>query len=398
MSTAQPVQPGQWLRANRGLALWFVAAAIALVQGVRVANAQASLATLIVVLALTGALVHPLDVSRTRRRGGIAARAAGAFALIAIGLAFDTLRKIGIEAVGSIAFDLGVWIIVLVSALVERGTLGRLLRLAGVEHTKLIRSRLYQIGLLAAVLVTLLAGMTHEPLEGETGWSVAATTLGTGTWAAELFLLVLGATTIAGELGQGTLKMILPHAYKRSEWIAAKAIVLLLSAATFTIVITLVSIGHAAMTTGLGDVVKEGIPGFPGEEIPDEVFQTASVMRDHLQECVLSGLYALAATALLGLFFSSLFDSVVPALSAAFLLFLGLKSADVLLGLSRDVQEYIYASYPGQLRSWTAKLGQGLNETWDAAWFEAGVIRAALTGAVAWLFAIAWFSRRDLHG
>lgn len=392
------VQPGQWLFANRGLALWFVAASIALVQGVRVANPGASLATLTAVLALSGAFVQPLEVRAGAGRGSLLARAAGAFALVAIGLAFDTARTALREPLGSTAVDLAAWGIVLVSALAERGTIGRVVRLIGIERTKLVRSRLYLFGLGAAALVTLLAGLTHEPIEGETGWTVAATTLGSGTWAAELFLLVLGATSIAGEVGQGTLKMILPHAYKRSEWIAAKAVVLVLAAATFTLLIAVVSVAHAASTADLGDVVKEGLAGFPGEEIPDEVFQTAAVMRSHLQDAILSGFFALAATALLGLFFSSLFDSVVPALSAAFLLFLGLKSADVLLGLSRDVQAYIYASYPAELRAWTAKLGQGLNETWDAAWLRAGVIRAALTGAVAWLFAIAWFSRRDLHG
>ena len=58
---------------------------------------------------------------------------------------------------------------------------------------------------------------------------------------------------------------------------------------------------------------------------------------------------------------------------------------DILQMLNRDLD-------------WTTKLGQGLNETWDQAWMPAGVVRAILTAIVAWLFSIAWFSRRDLHG
>ena len=95
--------------------------------------------------------------------------------------------------------------------------------------------------------------------------------------------------------------------------------------------VTAIATLHAGVVEGLGDVVKEIPAGFGEDEGSVEVFQTAEVMRSHLLDLALAGLASLAATSLIGLFFSTLFDSVVPALSASFLLFLGLESADDLI-------------------------------------------------------------------
>lgn len=307
-----------------------------------------------------------------------------------LGFAYATIRTLAewldFAAIG----------VVLVFAIA--GAAPRVARLFGIEWLKLRKGRLFKVGLGAAAVVTLLSGLTLEPLDGSTGWTISVHTMGTGFWVAEVFLLVLGATTLAGELGQGTLKMILPHAYRRSEWIAAKALVLAFAGVLFASVVLLVSFGHAQLTEGLGDVVKELPPGFGEEEGTQEVFLTGNVMGTHVRDAALVGLASLIASALLGLLFSSLFDSVVPALSATFLLFLGLKSADVLLGLSRDVLLKIYAWYPERLREVTGKLGRGLNEHWDDALPAQGLVLAVTAGAVAWLLSVAFFSRRDLHG
>ncbi len=283
-------------------------------------------------------------------------------------------------------------------ALSINGTAARLWRLIRVEWSKLWRSRLFRVGLLAAAGITLLAAVTHEPMAEESGWALATRAMGAGFWAAELLVLVLGATTISGELAQGTLKMILPHAYRRSEWIAAKAIVLVSAAVLFALVVLIVSVGHTSATMGFGDITKAIPAGFGEEDGSVEVFRTAAVMSDHLQDVWVSALVSLMASALLGLLFSSVFSSVVPALSATFLLFLGVKSADVLLGVPRRVMEHVHATYPEQLREWLIPLGRGINERWDPLTLANGLWVALLTGAVAWLLALCLFERRDLHG
>ncbi len=340
-----------------------------------------------IALGVLGFLVAP---SRLAKLPPMQRRLQGAAYLAMIAFAYAHFRAIGDWA------EIGLVGLILVFAIL--GSASRLTRLLGIEWLKLRKGRLFKVGLGAAAVVTLLSGLTLEPLDGSTGWTVAAHTLGTGFWVAEVFLLVLGATALAGELGQGTLKMILPHAYRRSEWVAAKALVLAFAGLLFASVVLVVSLGHAHFGEGLGDVVKELPPGFGEEEGRREVFLTAGVMGSHLKDAVLVGLASLIASALLGLFFSSLCDSVVPALSGTFLLFLGLKSADVLLGLSRDVLLKIYAWYPERLREVTGKLGRGLNEHWDEAMPERGLLLAVTAGAVAWLLAVALFSRRDLHG
>lgn len=396
MSTS--VQRGTWLRANRGLALWAVAMAVAVVAFVSAVEPDVTRGTQVLVLAIVGLLVMPIPLPTNKLPKRIGERLAGAFCMVALGMAYVTVRALLETSLPPAQLDAIVGAVIVFLAIITDDAAPRVLRLVGIELSKLFRSRLWQVGLLATVLVTLLAALLRSPIGTDTGWSVAAQTLGTGMWAAELFILVLGATTIAGELGQGTLKMILPHAYRRSEWIAAKGLVLIITAAIFTAVVALVAVLHAQATHGLGDVVKEVPAGFGDEEGGVEVFQSAGVMSAHLWDATLSGLAVLAATALIGVLFSCIFDSVVPALSTAFLFFLGLKSADVLLGLSQATLRDVYASYPATLREWTMKFGRGLNETWDPAYLEAGLILAALTGALAWLLSVGWLARRDLHG
>jgi len=343
--------------------------------------------------ALLGALLVTSPVALASR---LAERLVGAVSLAALGLAL-----VGLHAAtgGGPArwWWWPPWAGLLVLLLADLSAWPRLARLARVEWLKTRRSRLFQAGLVATGLVTLLAGLAHESLPGETGWTLATASLGTGQIAAEVFLLVLGATALAGEATGGTLKMLLPHAYRRSDWILAKALVLLLVAVCFAVVVAVVALGHAAWTDGLGDVTRENEPLFGEETGTIDTFVEAAVMRAHMRETVLSGLAALAATALLGLFVSALFDGVVAALCVAFLLFAGLEFADVVLSLPRETLQDIYAWYPAELRALTGKLGRALNERWDAALFPAGLYLALLLGASSVLLGIGVFSRRDLH-
>ena len=343
------------------------------------------------VFAGLGALFVTSPVAASRRA---VERVWGAAALAALGLDLVGLRAL---VGGGPALWWPPWIALLALLLADRSAWPRLARLAGVEWLKTRRSRLFQAGLAGAALVTLLGGLAHESLPGETGWTLATASLGTGLIAAEVFLLVLGATALAGEATGGTLKMLLPHAYRRSDWILAKLLVLLLVALCFAVVVAVVALGYAAVTEGLGDVTRENEPLFGEEAGTIETFVTADVMRAHLRDTLLSGLAALAATALLGLFVSTLFDGVVAALCVAFLLFAGLEFADVVLSLPRETLQDIYAWYPAELRALSGKLGRALNERWDPALFPEGLRLALLVGASSVLLGIAAFARRDLH-
>jgi len=343
------------------------------------------------VLAAVGALFATSPVAFDRRG---TERAVGAACLAALGLGL-----VGLHALAGAENGLWwpPWAALLALLCVDRTAWPRLLRLAGVEWLKTRRSRLFQVGLAGTALVTLLAGLAHESLPGETGWTLATASLGTGSISAEVLLLVLGATALAGEATGGTMKMLLPHAYRRSDWILAKALVLLLVALCFAMVVAGVALGHAALTEGLGDVTRELEPMFGEETGTTETVQAAATMRGHLQDTLLCGLAALAATALLGLCVSALFDGVVAALCVAFLLFAGLEFADVVLSLPREALQDIYAWYPAEMRSLAGKLGRALSERWDDALFPEGVRLALLVGATSLLLGAAVFARRDLH-
>lgn len=331
---------------------------------------------------------------RAFARGPLVGGIDAAVASVVVGLALDAVSG---WLASPMLVHAAVLLVLGACALGRGGSAGRVGVLIGVEWLKLRRGRLLKAGLLVAVLATLMVGLSQDPLESESGWSVGARSLGAGFWSAEILLLVLGATAVAGEIGQGTMKMILPHAYRRSEWIAAKAAVLVAAALLFTACVVVTGLVHAAATQGLGDVVKLVPVGF-GQEDETRVFQAAAVMRDHMQDTVLAAGAGLVASALLGLLLSCLFDSLVPALSASFLVFVGLKVGDILLGFSRPVLDGIYAQFPDELRKLTERLGSGFNERWNDGLLPTGLHLALLTGVLGYLAAVRLFDRRDLHG
>jgi hypothetical protein len=275
------------------------------------------------------------------------------------------------------------------------GAMGRLGRLLSVETQKVLGGRTLRFGLLAVLLVSALVAWTHDPTNEETGWTVAAGVLAAGLWAAEIFLLVAGTTAIAGETAHGTLKMILPHAYRRSDWIFAKAALL----AAQALLLLLVAVGAAllggALRGGLSDVTQTMDASFGGEA-STEVLHSAGEMAGLLAGTASVALASLVATALLGLFLSCLFDGVVPALSAGFLVFLGFKSAGALFGASPAFLERVYAWYPGEMLVRLEKLGRAFNERWNDALLGRGLTLAALVAGASLLLSLLVFSRRDL--
>ena len=293
-----------------------------------------------------------------------------------------------------------IYIALMVLALVYlfvRGAGARIGRLMGVEWHKLRHGTLLRMGLLIAVAVTYVVGLTYTPFEGASGWATVTHSLAAGHWAADIMALVLGATMLAGEVGGGTMKMILPHPYERGEWIAAKGCMVVAFALVMVALVAATAVLHAKNQQGLGDVTKEIPAGFGEENDTVEVFRTAETMRSHTIDTVVAAGISTAATGLLALFFSSLFGSVVPALSASFLALIALRMGDTLLGFSTDMADNLYPRIPDELRRLTGQLGRGFSERWDEHLLGHGMALAVFVGVLAWLTAARCFAERDLH-
>jgi hypothetical protein len=278
------------------------------------------------------------------------------------------------------------------------GAPARVARLARLETWKAFRGSVLRFGMVAVAAIAAWRALAHDPVPLETGWTVASLALETGVLVAQVFMVVLGTTSIAGETAQGTLKMILPHAYRRADWVAGKAIALLVAAAVLLAVACAVAAGAGALGHGLGDVMQEIPPEFGSTDgATYRVQQPAGAMRAHLLAAVAASFGSLVATGLLTLLLSALLDSVVFALSAGFLVFLGLHLGGTLLGASREVLSKIYAWYPGEMLTLTDKLGRGFNEDWNPALFPRAMLLASATAAGAFLLSLLAFSRRDLR-
>jgi hypothetical protein len=273
--------------------------------------------------------------------------------------------------------------------------LGRIGRLIGVEAAKARGGWTLRVGLLAVAALTALAAWLRRPGPEESAWIVTTSALSAGLWVAEVFVLVAATTAIAGESAGGTLKMVLPHAYRRSDWIFAKAIVLGIQALALLAVAVLVAVVGGMLSGGLGDVRQNiGLPGFPEEW---KTLHSAGEMTTRLGTGVGSAVAALGATVCLGLLVSCLFDAVVPPLSLGFLLFVGMRSAEALFGAGPEILEWLYAWYPGEMLELTGKMGRGLAETWKSTLFPDGLRLAGGVAAVSLLLSLAVFTRRDLH-
>ncbi len=387
-------------RPSRGTALWTLAAAV-IVHGIVERLGTESPLSLSLALgfllgalpllsgmlgrALPAALLEPLA-------GGLATAAAAALA----GLLLPELAE-SLDGVVPLHFVL--LLVLGAVAWLEPGAAGRMRTLVGVEWLKLSRGRLLRVGLGVAAAAALLASLAHDPVKEETtGWTQAAASVGVGFWTAEILLFVLGATAIAGEISQGTLKMVLPHAYRRAEWVSAKAIALLIAAVLFTIVVGVVGVGFSVLDAGLDDVTRKAPPGFGDTETLTVVTEGA-VMRGRLLGTVLAYAASLAASALIGLLLSCLFHGLVPALSASFLVFAAIKAGKSFLGLAPATLALIYAHHPDELRRQTEAFGRAYNDAiWDHAMVGSALHLALLTGGLALLAALRLFGRRDLHG
>lgn len=276
------------------------------------------------------------------------------------------------------------------------GPIGRWARLVSVEATKVLGGRAVWFGFVAVAAATALTAWHHEVVGPTTGWAVAAHAFSTGLWAAEIFVLVSGTTAVAGETDRGTLKMILPHAYRRSDWIVAKGVALGAQAVALLAVAAGVALAAGAMRGGLSDVTQTFEAGF-GSPARVDVLHPGSEMAGHFASAAAVAAASLVATAMLGLLVSCAFDAVIPALSTGFLVFMGLKSAGALFGAPPELLAKVYASYPGEMLDTIDKLGRGLGVSWDADRLPRGLRLSAIVAAVSVAGSLVIFTRRDLR-
>ncbi len=386
-------------RPTRGTVLWTIAAAVVVHALVHRTEGGRALGHSALYAFLLGALPLLSGWRGRGLRGVVGEPLTGGLATASLAVAAEfVLTPLASALEGVLPLHAVLLAALVVVAFVGGGTAGRVGTLVGVEWLKLRRGRMLRVGLIVAAAATLAASITHVPVKEETtGWTQCASSLGVGFWTAEILLFVLGATAIAGEVSQGTLKMILPHAYRRAEWISAKAIVLLIAAACFALVVCLVGIGHTMIDTNLDDVTVEAPSGF-GEEDTVRTFETAEVMRGRLAATAGAAAVSLATSALVGLMLSCLFTGLVAALSAAFLLFAAIKTGKAFLGLAPETLQSLYAHYPDELRRLMEQFGRAFSNRWDATLLPQGLTLALLTGGVALLIALRIFGRRDLHG
>lgn len=349
--------------------------------------------------------------ARHRAASRTALAAAGAPLFAGVGLAWRAAWARVATALPTALADWGPWILVALVLLLDLSAVRRVLRLTRIEALKLARSRLVRLGLLATVGLTLTAGLLHERLPSETGWTLATVMLGAGFSAAQVFLLVLGATAIAGEASQGTLKMILPHAYRRSDWVLAKALALALGALVYATVVSAAAVGatlalnarapaaaagRAGSGSAFGDVLLTA-EGFGGDPIVT-VHTTAAAMRAHLGDTLVAQVGALLGTLALGLLISCWLTNVVGALSTAFLAFAALKLGDLVLALDQETLRRLFTWAPERLREVTGKLGQGLSsEGWDERLTSVSLLLSAASTSAFLLLGTRVLARKDLH-
>ncbi len=273
--------------------------------------------------------------------------------------------------------------------------LARIRTLVGVEVAKALGGKTLKVGLVATVLLTALFAWNVDRNKYESAWTTTARSMNGGLFVAEIFLLVAGATAIAGESAQGTLKMILPHAYRRSDWVAAKAIVLAGQAVAFLLAAGLAAVAAGLLSGGYGDVVRVDDTGI-GRGV--DLLHQSGEMGGYLLQTLGAALASLVATAALGLLVSCVFDSVVPALSAAFLVVLGAKSAGTVFAAGQDVTSKIYSTYPSGMLSDLAKMDNALDTAvWNADALSTTLRLSGIVVAASLVIALVVFSRRDLQ-
>ena len=237
-------------------------------------------------------------------------------------------------------------------------SLSRIGFLIRVEIIKLLKGRGLYVSLAALAVVIAIIFVVAQLLDrttgilGLNGYSVVAiiSTWTVGTWGIGLVLImVLAASLVAVEAGGGTLKTVLTRPVTRMDFIAAKMIVLLISAASLVAVILVLSLILGGSFYGLGAV---------GER--DYVIHSRLQMLSNMLYAYGLLILPLFATSTIALFFSVTIKSVVGAILASLGTYFILN---LLRGIPRlgDYTINSYINYPLEL---VGDMASGLPPVW----------------------------------
>lgn len=242
----------------------------------------------------------------------------------------------------------------------------RLIKLVGVEFSKLRHQRLCYIALgfiiLTVVLSVLVApGESAEIAETTRsgGFAPFSRACLNGLQLGAIFLLIFSSMTIASESSTGTLRMILTKPFRRGEFILTKLIVLIILTLGIMLLVGLLTFILVGQFYGFGNVIE---PSLSPDEAPYEYVTKTVMLRYSIYSLILT-LLPLIAIALFGLFISTLIENVGVAVGLSILVYLLL---DYLIGgLAEWMAPYLFNHYNTFYFSTLADLSQGiLTEIW----------------------------------
>lgn len=210
--------------------------------------------------------------------------------------------------------------------------IGRWFRCLRAEVTKLWRQRLPWVGLILVVTVTAFAAWMDAEMVTDTHGAAAlprnafrffAIGLRYGFAMSVFFLVLTAGLVVAGESGQGTLKMVLVRPVSRSEVLLAKAGSVCLYALALLLVVGLTAafVGSVVPASDFGSVID---PQYADPANP-YVYVEAGEMWGHLLAAVGLLVLPLLAAGMLGLTVSVLFENPGVASGTAVIAFLGLE-------------------------------------------------------------------------
>lgn len=224
--------------------------------------------------------------------------------------------------------------------------------MVGVELSKLVHQRIFYIALVFIILTVGLSVFVESrpPDEGvdedltqaeitqvrvDGGFVPLINACTNGFKIAIIFLLILGSLSLSSEASSGTLRMILIRPFRRSEFLIAKILTLIMVVIIIMALVKLLSLILVESLYGLGPVVE------PYQEY--ETCVAKSVMSRYTLYSFILVLLPLVAVVSLGLFFSTLIENTGIVVAMTLLVYLTLDY--FVIGLFPEIAPYLFPYY-----------------------------------------------------
>lgn len=269
--------------------------------------------------------------------------------------------------------------------------MGAVIRLITAEFMKAVRQKLPWMGLAFSALIALLSKQTVERMAtpGEISSRVyLAFNLNLASTAIiPIFSTVFAATLLASETSRGSLRMILPHPIRRSQFLHAKLITGLIYLVLMFLANLLVAFPIAAsypLTTKFDEGLD--LPGLGGQLF---IFAIAFGLT----------LIPHAATVCFALLVSVLSRSVATAIGVAVGIIFCLLPVQVFVRFGNlQLGDYIFSSYYDKAIGIGNSNAGGMSESWNQENIHLLLSTSILSSAVFLGIAYWVFIRRDLNG